>query len=88
MENVGVNFGFIDLSENKNASDFVKRIHIQGMHLSSSSIILQFVITPSDKYTSEYKNLVKSDITGGYSYDFKLKSFFNFGVEEVHQKTL
>lgn len=72
------NFGFINFSENKNVSDFVKHIHIQGTHLSSSSIILQFVITPSDKFTYKYKSLLKSDITGSHSFDFKLKNFFKF----------
>lgn len=72
------NFGFIELSENKNVSDFVKDIHIQGTHLSSSSIILQFVITPSEKFICKYKSILKSDITGSRSFDFKLKNIFKF----------
>lgn len=72
------NFGFVDFSKNKNVSDFVKHMHIQGTHLSSSSIILQFIITPSDKLTNEYKDLVKSEITGGHSFDFRLKNFLKF----------
>lgn len=71
-------FGLIDFSKNKRVSEFVKHIHIQGTHFTSSSIILQFVIIPSEKFTKEYRNLLKRDITGGYSFDIKLKSFFKF----------
>lgn len=71
-------FGYIDMTKNENVSDFVKNIHIQGTHLSSSSIILQFVITPSDKFTNEYKKLIESDIKEGNSFDFRLKNFLKF----------
>jgi hypothetical protein len=72
------NFGFIDLTKEENVSDFVKDINIQGTHLTSSSIILQFVITPSDKFTSEYKKLIETDIKEGYSFDFRFKKLLKF----------
>ncbi|MFP7416102.1 hypothetical protein [Priestia filamentosa] len=72
------NFGFIDLTKAGKVSDFVKNIHIQGTHLSSSSIILQFVIKPSDKFINEYKKLIESDIRGGHSFDPSFKNFFKF----------
>jgi hypothetical protein len=72
------NFGFIDLTKKGNVSDFVKDIHIQGTHLSSSSIILQFVITPSDKFTNKYKKLIESDIKEGDSFNLRFKNFFKF----------
>jgi hypothetical protein len=72
------NFGFIDLTNVEKVSDFVKEIHIHGTHLSSSSIILQFVITPSDKFITEYKKLIERDIKESHSFDLKFKSFFKF----------
>ncbi|ANX13347.1 hypothetical protein ABE41_015165 [Fictibacillus arsenicus] len=72
------NFGYLDLTKEDSVSDFVKYIQIQGTHLSSSSIILQFVITPSDEFTNEYNKLIKSDIKVGHSFNFKLKSFLKF----------
>ncbi|MEC3655853.1 hypothetical protein P9148_12200 [Bacillus siamensis] len=72
------NFGFIDLTNEKKVSDFVNDIHIHGTHLSSSSIILQFVINPSDKFISEYKKLIESDIKEGHSFDLSFKNFFKF----------
>lgn len=72
------NFGFIDFTKEKKVSDFVKNIHIHGTHLSSSSIILQFIINPSDKFISEYKKLIASDIKGGHSFDISFKRFFKF----------
>jgi hypothetical protein len=72
------NFGFIDLSMEESISDFVKEIQIQGTHLTSSSIILQFVITPSDKFTSEFKKLIETNIKAGYSFDFRFKKLLKF----------
>ncbi|RAS89615.1 hypothetical protein A3863_10370 [Priestia endophytica] len=72
------NFGFINFTKREKVSDFVKEIHIQGTHLSSSSIILQFVINPSDKFINEYKKLIESDIEEGRSFDLNFKNFFKF----------
>ncbi|MDL4840352.1 hypothetical protein [Aquibacillus rhizosphaerae] len=72
------NFGFIDLTEERNVSDFVQKIHINGTHISSSSIILQFVITPSAEFTTEYKKLVESDIKDGQSFDIRFKNILKF----------
>lgn len=72
------NFGFIDMTKEEKVSNYVKDIHIHGTHLSSSSIILQFVITPSDKFTNEYKKLIVSDIKEGHSFDLRFKNFLNF----------
>ncbi|MFB6465428.1 hypothetical protein ACE38V_01290 [Cytobacillus sp. Hz8] len=72
------NFGFIDFTKEKKVSDFVKDIHIHGTHLSSSSIILQFVINPSDEFISEYKKLIQSDIKEGHSFELSFKSLFKF----------
>lgn len=72
------NFGFIDIPSTEKFSDFVKYIHIQGTHLSSPSIILQFVINPSDKFINEYKKVVESDIEDSHSFDLKFKNFFKF----------
>ncbi|RAS75115.1 hypothetical protein [Priestia endophytica] len=73
------NFGFIDFTKAEKVSDFVKDIHIQGTHLSSSSIILQFTIKPSDKFINEYKKLIESDITGGIHLTLVSRSFLSFG---------
>ncbi|MGG0332482.1 hypothetical protein ABEY49_26925 [Priestia megaterium] len=70
------NFGVIGFTDKDKLSEFVKSIHIQGTHLSSSSIILQFIINPSDKFINEYKKLLESDIKGERSFDLKFKSFF------------
>ncbi|PGX73135.1 hypothetical protein [Priestia megaterium] len=70
------NFGFISFTNKDKLSYFVKSIHIQGTHLSSSSIILQFIIDPSDKFINEYKKLLESDIKGAHSFDLKFKRFF------------
>lgn len=72
------NFGFIDFTKEKKVSDFVKDIEIHGTHLSSSSIILQLVIKPSDKFINEYKRIIERDVKEGYSFDLSLKSFFKF----------
>ncbi|WP_377279150.1 hypothetical protein [Planococcus dechangensis] len=72
------NFGSIDFTEEKRISEFVKDIKIQGTHSSSSSIILQFVINPSDKFINKYKDLIKSDIKEGFSFDLNLKTLFKF----------
>ncbi|MCL7747343.1 MULTISPECIES: hypothetical protein [Bacillaceae] len=72
------NFGFIDLSVEKNVSEVVKNIHIYATHLSSSSIILQFIITPSDEYIRQYKKLIVSDIKEGHSFDLRFKNLLKF----------
>ncbi|MFS0673653.1 hypothetical protein [Ornithinibacillus sp. 179-J 7C1 HS] len=71
-------FGIIDFNNKGIISDFVKNIHIQGTHLSSSSIILQFVITPSDKFNNKYKKLIESDIKEGHSFDLRFKNLLKF----------
>jgi len=72
------NFGYIDFTKEANVSDFVKDIHILGTHLTSSSIILQFVITPSDKFISKYKQLIGTDLKEGASFDFRFKQLLKF----------
>ncbi|SIT75499.1 hypothetical protein SAMN05428946_1170 [Edaphobacillus lindanitolerans] len=72
------NFGYIDLTKEEKISDFVKDIHIQGTHLSSSSIVLQFVLNPSDKFISEYKKLIERDIKEGHSFNLSWKNLFKF----------
>ncbi|MFD1863478.1 hypothetical protein [Planococcus chinensis] len=72
------NFGSIDFTKEREISGFVKSITIQGTHLSSSSIILQFVINPSDNFINNYKELIKSDIKEGFSFDLNLKNLFKF----------
>src|SRR5690606_21904398 len=56
------NFGSIDLTEEENLSDFTKEVQVQGTHISSSSIILQFRITPSDIFTKEYKKVMYKEV--------------------------
>ena len=72
------NFGYLDLSSDKKMSQFVKTIQVQGTHVSSSSVIIQFIITPSDKFLEEYKRLVETNVTDGNVYTPTIKNFFKF----------
>ncbi|WP_181349361.1 hypothetical protein [Thalassobacillus sp. CUG 92003] len=77
-------FGYIEFGEEDTLSDFVKSVHIHGTHLSSSSIILQFVISPSDKFLHEHKTLIERDIDDRRTFNSFLKKPFKFwGGQEI-----
>lgn len=83
------NFGYLDFSKDKNLSEIIKEIHIHGTHVSSSSIILQFIITPSDSFTKEYKNVIDKDIRKGNVFDPTIKNFFkSWGTRGVPSTTV
>ena len=77
------NFGFINLGKEEKMSRFVESVHIHGTHLSSSSIILQFVITPSENFSSEFKKIAESDIKKVNHSTLHSKIFLNFGEEVI-----
>ncbi|MGA3854629.1 hypothetical protein ACPCW1_17260 [Bacillus pumilus] len=70
------NFGSINFTKGEKITEFVEKVHIHGTHLSSSSIILQFVIKPSDTFLSEFKKIIEIDITGEFSFNLSLKRIF------------
>jgi len=84
------NFGYLDFSKEKNLSDLIKQVHIHGTHISSSLIILQFIITPSTSFIKEYKKVMDSDVKGGKVFTPTFKNFFTFwdskGVSESNYK--
>lgn len=71
------NFGFLEVGEESDLSGFAKRLTVHGTHVSSSSIILQFIITPSDNFVSEYKKLVESNVKDETVLTPSFKRFFS-----------
>ncbi|EQM25336.1 MULTISPECIES: hypothetical protein [Bacillus] len=72
------NFGIIDIGKEPKLSKFVKQIHVYASHVTSSSVILQFVITPSDNFVREYKSIAVSDIKEGSVFEPSFKNFSKF----------
>lgn len=72
------NFGFLDFSKEENLSDLIKQVHVHGTHVSSSSIIVQFIITPSDSFINKYKEVVDTDVKDGNVFTPSFKTFFKF----------
>ncbi|WP_252504051.1 hypothetical protein [Sporosarcina sp. Marseille-Q4943] len=71
------NFGYIKFEEEK-ISQFVEKVNINGTHLSSSSIILQFIITPSKDFCSEFKKIVEGNIRENLTFNLTLKNLFKY----------
>ncbi|KAF6538690.1 MULTISPECIES: hypothetical protein [Bacillus] len=72
------NFGFIDIGIEPSLSRFVDNIYVEASHVTSSSVILQFLIKPSDEFLNEYKSLVTKNIKGSSVFTPSLKKFFKF----------
>lgn len=72
------NFGYINLGKEDKISAFVENVHIHATHISSSSIILQFIITPSEKFSNEFKKIIESDIKEDKSFNLTFKNLFKF----------
>ncbi|MEC3756028.1 hypothetical protein P9160_01115 [Bacillus halotolerans] len=72
------NFGFIDIGKESRLSNFVKRIHVEATHVTSSAVILQFVITPSENFIREFKSLVERNIEGNIMLKPSFKNFFKY----------
>jgi hypothetical protein len=72
------NFGYLEVGEESDLFGFVKQLQVNGTHISSSSIILQFIITPSDNFVSEFKKLVDSNVKDETILTPSLKRLFSF----------
>lgn len=71
------NFGFLEIRKETELSKFVKQIKVHGTHISSSSIILEFIITPSENYLKEYKTLVENNVKSETVLTPSFKRFFS-----------
>lgn len=72
------NFGYLEFDENDKLSKFVKRISVHGSQISSSSVIIEFSIEPSENFKKEYQKLIKSHVKVETILTPKIKSFFKF----------
>jgi hypothetical protein len=71
-------FGFIEIDKDNELSQFVNQISVNGIQISSSSVIIEFVIDPSDNFQKEYKHLIESNVEEETILTPKLKQFFSF----------
>lgn len=71
-------FGTLEIHHNNELSKFVKQISVNGTQISSSSIVIQFVIKPSENFQKEYKQLIESNIEEEPVFTPKIKQLFSF----------
>lgn len=86
------NFGFIDIGKETTLTNFVKQLNVQACQITSSSVILQFVITPADHFLKEYKKVVKNDVKDHIVFTPFTPYFRNFfkswGISRVPSYTI
>ncbi|MDZ5712793.1 hypothetical protein [Jeotgalibacillus haloalkalitolerans] len=70
-------FGFLEIDKEHELSKFVKRISVNGSQISSSSIIIEFIIEPSDNFHKEYKELIEKNVEEETVLTPKFKYFFS-----------
>lgn len=70
-------FGFIEVPKDNELSQFVERINVNGTQISSSSVVIEFVIEPSEKFHIEYKKLIESNVAEQTILTPKIKHFFS-----------
>lgn len=71
-------FGSLEVDNENELSKFVKRIEVNGSQISSSSIIIEFAIHPSENFHKEYKKLIERNVEEETILTPKLKQFFSF----------
>lgn len=71
-------FGQIDIKEDNKLSEFVKSIRMKGIKISSSSIGIEFFVTPSDSFQNNFKEIVCKDISGESVLNITFKNLFRF----------
>lgn len=69
-------FGFIEVDIDNELSQLVKRISFNGTQISSSSVIIELVIEPSENFHSEYRQLIESNVEAETILTPKIKQFF------------
>jgi len=71
-------FGDLEIHQNNQLSKFVQQISVNGTQISSSSVVIQFVIKPSDYFQKEYKQLIESNMEEEPIFTPKIKQLFSF----------
>ncbi|WP_213085690.1 hypothetical protein [Heyndrickxia vini] len=71
------NFGLLEVDKGSDLSEFVKYIEVHATHVAST-IILEFIITPSQNYINEIKKLVEKNIVSETVLTPTFKKFFSF----------
>ncbi|MED4254968.1 hypothetical protein P4689_20470 [Priestia megaterium] len=81
-------FGDLQIHENNELCEFVNRISVNGTQISSSSIVIQFVIEPSDKFQKEYNKLIESNIEEEPIFVPKIKQLFSFWASKSRSNVI
>ncbi|OIJ22014.1 hypothetical protein BKP45_04880 [Anaerobacillus alkalidiazotrophicus] len=81
-------FGFLEVDENNQLKKFVKQISVNGTQISSSSVIIEFVIIPSDNFVKEYKQIIESNVKDETILTPKLKHIFSFWGSKTKPGTI
>lgn len=71
------NFGYIKF-KNEEISKVIDTINISATHVGSSSIILQFIISPAKVFLKEFEYLLSKEVEDENCFDFQMKNFFKF----------
>lgn len=81
-------FGILEIDQNNELSNFVKVISVSGTQISSSSVMIEFVIDPSDNFQKEYKQLIEGNVKEEPILTPKLKQFFSFWGSKTSSNTI
>lgn len=71
------NFGSIKFNGDE-ITEFIDGIHISATHVGSSTIIAQFIITPSDNFLREFEYILDKEIKDEGYFEFQIKNFLTF----------
>lgn len=71
------NFGYIKFNKEK-ISKFIEGVHVSATHVGSSSIIIQFIITPAVDFLNEFECILDKEIEKEGYFDFQIKNFLKF----------
>ncbi|WP_202081590.1 hypothetical protein [Caldalkalibacillus salinus] len=81
-------FGNLVIDEKSELNNYVKQIRVNGTQISSSSVIIEFVIEPSDNYKKAYKELIDRNVEEEKILTPKLKQFLTHWGSRTPSNTM
>ncbi|WP_336761486.1 hypothetical protein [Paenibacillus sp. USHLN196] len=72
------NLGYIKFRGDTEIGSFIDRVNIQATQVTSSIVVVNFLINPSSKYLSNLTDLIQNNVKGELIFKPKIKGFFKY----------
>jgi hypothetical protein len=72
------NFGFLEVPKDNDLRSFVSQIRVQASQVTSTTIIIKFIVEPSKEFLWEYEEILESNVKDQTTFKPKLKKLFSY----------